>query len=143
MSLKNEALEKLRYYNLKKAGLRSAEAEYTRLGNEMAMLRAASGSERVSGEKSDKEDFLSSLIEKRDTLSAAIKNTREWIRIVDEALGALDAEDRLILTSLYVDHTKGSVDCLCETLFVEKSTIYRRKNRALSNFTIAMFGADE
>ena len=41
MDLKNEALEKLRCYNLKKAGLKSAEAEYIRLGDEMAMLRTA------------------------------------------------------------------------------------------------------
>ena len=97
----------------------------------------------MSGGKSDRESCLISIIEKRDTLSAAIKNTREWIRIVDAALDALDAEDRLILTALYVERTKGAADRLCEALFVERATVYRRKARALSNFTIAMFGADE
>ena len=143
MNFRKEAAEKLRYYKLKKYSLQVATEEYTRLGDEMAALHAASDGDRVTGGEGDREAVLISLIEKRDALSVAIKNTRTWIRVVDKAMAALDDEDRLILTTLYIERTKDGIELLCNTLFVEKATIYRRKNRALRNFTIAMFGCEE
>lgn len=138
--LRQEAIEKLKYYNLKKQSLKVTMTEYRRLGEEMARIHAADGHDRVSGGIGSREDRLVSLIQKRDTLRCAMRNTRAWIRVVDKALAAICEEDRMILDMLYINRAQGNVDRLCELLFVEKATVYRRRDRALHAFTIAMFG---
>jgi len=143
VNFRKEAVEKLRYYKLKKYSLQVAMEEYNRLGDEMAALHAASDGDRVTGGEGDREAVLISLIEKRDALSVAIKNTRTWIRVVDKAMAALGDDDRLILNTLYVEKTNGGINHLCERLFVEKTTVYRRRDRAIREFTIAMYGTEK
>lgn len=140
--LKQEAIKKLKYYNLKKQSLKVTMEEYRRLGAEMAVIHATDSHDRVSGGTGSQEDRLVSLIQKRDTLRCAMRNTRAWIRVVDKALTAICEEDRMILDMLYINRAKGNVERLCEQLFVEKATVYRRRDRALHEFTIAMFGAE-
>lgn len=143
MDFKSEAVKKLRYYNLKKLSLQTTQIEYQRLGEQMAAIRSSLARDCVSGgEGGGHEDVMLALIEKRSALDAAMKNTKAWIRVVDKAMESLDEEDRLILTTLYVNRTKGGVDYLCETLYVEKATVYRRRKRALQEFTIAMYGTE-
>ena len=142
MDFRREAVEKLKYYNLKKQSLQVTMAEYHRLGSEMTAIRAVDGHDRVSGGAGGQEERLVSLIEKRDALRRMMKNTRAWIRVVDKALAAIDEEDRMILDMLYINRAQGNVERLCEKLFVEKATVYRRRERALHEFTIAMFGTE-
>ena len=62
---------------------------------------------------------------------------------MESGLGVLDEDERLVLDRFYIHRSKGNVNRLCEELGVEKPTVYRRRNRALYLFTIALYGAIE
>lgn len=141
-NLRLEAIGRLKYYNLKKQSLQDTMVEYRRLGSELSAIHTADSHDRVSGSAGSQEDRLIALIQKRDTLRCAMKNTRAWIRGVDKALTAICEEDRMILDMLYINRARGNVDRLCEKLFVERATVYRRRDRALHEFAIALFGTE-
>ena len=66
-----------------------------------------------------------------------------WLKITDGALAALTPEEKLILHRLYICPEKGSLDKLCQGLQVEKSSIYRKRDKALQKFTYALYGITE
>ena len=49
-------------------------------------------------------------------------------------LAQMDKEDRLILEKMFLNPKYGNLDSLCEILGVEKTTVYRRRDRALGRF---------
>ncbi len=76
----------------------------------------------------------------RQALELALKRTVSWLRMVDGALDTLDREERTILQRLYCKKRSGGVGQLCQQLEVEKSSIYRRRNKALRHFAQAIYG---
>ena len=59
---------------------------------------------------------------------------RGWLRhqleLVEECLDLLCLEDRMVLAHFYMGGD-GDISQLCDSLQVEKSSVYRRKYRAL------------
>jgi len=62
---------------------------------------------------------------------------------VERGLTALDADERLVLWMLYIQPAKGNIDRLCGELCVEQATIYRKRDKALHRFTLALYGCME
>ena len=71
---------------------------------------------------------------------AALKSLQLRIAAAENALDALEREDRLILTLCYVRPKRGNPERLMEALGVEKTRIYEKRNAALRDFALAWAG---
>lgn len=79
----------------------------------------------------------------KDELQRVLERTKLWIEEVDGALDVLDPEERKILERLCIYPTKGGLERLCDELFIEPRGIYKRREKALRKFTIALYGCTE
>lgn len=62
----------------------------------------------------------------------------------ERGLAVLTADERRLLDRMYIFQEKGAVERLMnEYGLLEESSLYRRVNKALLRFTIAMYGATE
>ena len=79
----------------------------------------------------------------REELQRTEQMARLWVGMADKALGLLSPEEKLILHRLYISPLYGGLEELCEKMQVEKSSIYRKRDKALERFTLALYGALE
>ena len=145
MNWKQEAVDKLRGYPLRRCSLARLDEELERLGHEAARLRAVDTEhERVSGSPAGRrDDALINNLVLREELRHARQSAALWVREVDQALAQLDGDSRRILDRLYLSRTPNTVDALCAELCMERSTLYRRREHALRQFTLTLYGALE
>lgn len=144
MDWKREAADKLKCYEAKRTSLERAQAELRRLEDDMTRIRsAATDGTPVSGGTSTREDVIVNNIARREELKLAMKEARAWVKIVDSGLAVLDEEERHILDRFYIHRANGNVERLCDELHVEVATVYRRRDKALRHFTLALYGVVE
>lgn len=141
MNWKAEATDKLRRYDAMRVATLNIPAEIKRLEHEYTAIRSAKADGTpIHGGTSVREDAIINNIVERQELEAAIKNAKAWVEIVDRAMKSLRKEERLILHRMYIYPEKGAVERLSKDLGVEYSSIYRRRDKALKTFTIALYG---
>ncbi len=128
MNWRLEAKQKLQ----KLDAMRQAAANLPR---ELTLLRTEK--DCPGGEKTLPEEHLH---EKEYALRGALERTTAWLQTVEGAMGVLGPEERLILTRLYIYPERGAVNRLCGDLGVEQSSVYRRRDKALGKFTMALYG---
>lgn len=144
MKWKNEAMEKLRRYDTMRAALYNIPEEIKRLKAEAYAIRSALGnSTSVKGGGGGREDALINNVVQRQELEWTLKQVKHWLTNTDRGLLALSDEERLILQRLYLYPKQGALDALCRELGVEQSSIYRKRDQALEQFTRAMYGFAE
>lgn len=144
MDWKREAADKLRKHEARKEAIRSIPEEIRMYEEAFNGIRSASAdSTPVAGGGSTREDMMLSNIVKREELKTALKQARRAVSIVDRGLATLSEEERLILDRFYIHPAKGNVERICADLGLEKASVYRRRDAALRNFTIALYGITE
>lgn len=144
MNWKREAIDKLKNYEAHREALENIPKEIKRLESAYAGIRSATtDGTPVSGGGNTREDSMLSNIVHRDELKRRLKEARLWVAQVDKALAVLDDEERLVLDRFYIHRTKGAVEALCESLNLEKSAVYDRRDKALRHFTLALYGVIE
>lgn len=117
MDWKREAEENLRLYRKRKEALSAMSME----------LAGLTGS--------DPEDAA-----RRGELTQLRDRTAIRVALVERGLENLNGEDRMLLEKCYIDPMPGRVEWLCCELECEHATVYRRRDRALRNFTLGMYG---
>lgn len=144
MDWKREAIDKLKNYEAHREALENIPMEIKRLELSYVGIRSAfTDGTPVSGDRDQRENVMLSNIVQRNELKRRLKEARLWISMVDKALAVLDDEERLVLDRFYIHRKKGSVGELCERLNVEQATVYRKRDSALRQFTVAMYGVTE
>lgn len=144
MDFKREAVENLKNYEARKEGVRRAERQIAILKEESVALRSATTDKTpVSGSTNLREDRMINNVALRQELERGKKTTEKWVKLMDEALAALDEEDRRVLELMYIHKTKGSVDQLCEELYCEPRTVYRKRDAAVRKFAMLFYGVAE
>lgn len=144
MNWKFEAIEKLKEYTARKNAITSIPEEIKRLEEDAQRIRAAStDATPVQGGGSAREDMLLSNIVHREELQRRLSDALRWVDIVDAGLAVLSDEDKLVLDRLYIHPMRGNVDRLCDDLAIEKAAVYKRKEKALRRFTVALYGLTE
>ena len=143
MNWKNEAMEKLRRLDAMHQSLQNLPEEISRLEQEACGIRSArTDGTAVKGGGSGREDALLNNLVHRQELQRTLEQARSWVRITDRALGALSPEEKLIMHRLYICPERGAIGRLCTELDVEQSSIYRKRDRALRKFTVALYGTE-
>lgn len=142
MNWKQEAAEKLADHRARKTALENLTTELRRLEEEAVALRSAGAHTNTPVRTSAHaaQDRTLNNLAAREELRRARQAARALVAQVDSALAALDEQERLLLEGLYIHRAKGNVQRLCEQLNVEQSTLYRRRDAALRQFTIALYG---
>lgn len=141
MNWREEAAEKLRRYSAMEKAVKNISQEISRLQLESTALRSPRlDGLGVRGGGGDREDALLNNIVRRQELKRTHRGAKLWVGMTARALEALTEEERLILSSLYIYPVRGALDDLCEKLQVEKSSIYRKRDKALERFTLALYG---
>lgn len=144
MNWKREAADKLKNYEAHKQALECLPKEIRRLESAYTGIRSATtDGTPISGGGSTREDSMLSNIVHRDELKRRLKEARLWVAQVDKALAVLDDEEQLVLDRFYIHRAKGTVEALCESLNLEKSAVYDRRDKALRHFTLALYGVTE
>ena len=144
MNWKREAIDKLKNYEAHKQALECLTKEIRRLESAYTGIRSATtDGTPISGGGNTREDSMLSNIVHRDELKRQLKEARLWVSMVDKALAVLDDEERLVLDRFYIHRAKGAVEALCESLNLEKSAVYDRRDKALRHFTLALYGVTE
>ena len=144
MNWKFEAIEKLKEYTARKNAIMSIPEEIKRLEEDAQRIWAAStDATPVQGGGSAREDMLLSNIVHREELQRRLSDALRWVEIVDGGLAVLNDEDRLVLDRFYIHPMRGNVERLCDDLAIEKAAVYKRKEKALRRFTVALYGSTE
>lgn len=142
---KFKAKDKLEDYLRQKTALQNLPEEIKRLELEACSIKSATADGTpVKGGGSGREDRLLSNIVKREEHKLMLQRAKLAVSMVDRGLAALDKDERHILDVMYIVREKGYVDRLMnEYNLAEESSLYKKANKALMHFTIAMYGATE
>lgn len=142
---KYRAIDRLKDYPAQKVSLYNIPEEIARLESEAYSIKSAtSDGTPVKGGGCGREDRLLSNIVKRGELEMLLDRAKSSVNTVERGLTVLSQEERHILDTMYIYREKGYVSRLMEEYGLqEESSLYKRANKALLHFTIAMYGATE
>lgn len=145
MNWKQEAVDKLKRLSHMDTACRTIPMELQRLRAERFRLKSSLSSVGVATSGSRREDHLLNNLVLRQELQTTLARSRQWLQVVNLALQQLTRQERQLLERLYIHTEQGGVERLCKELDIEKSTLYRRRDQALLNFTRLLYGcgADE
>ena len=136
-------MEKLRKYDPMCRSLQNIPLEVKRLEVDARAIRGArTDGTPVKGGGSGREDALINNIAHRQELTWALEQAKYWGDITRRGLETLTPEEKLVLQRFYLTPEQGSVQRLCMELGVEQSSIYRKRDKALRKFALALYGQD-
>jgi hypothetical protein len=118
------------------------QEELRRLELEQTAIRSADPAKISVGGGGRQEDALLSNIVRRQETENRLARAQSWVAQVKRGLEVLEYEQRLILSRCYINPEKCAVDSLCYDLGAEKSTVYRKRDKALHTFTTALYGIE-
>ena len=143
MNWRGEAVEKLRKYDAMCRSLQNIPLEVKRLEADARAIRGARpAGPPVKGGGRGREDALINKIAHRQELTWALEQAKYWVDITRRGLETLTPEEKLVLQRFYLTPEQGSVQRLCMELGVEQSSIYRKRDKALRKFALALYGQD-
>ena len=141
---KISAIEKLKQYEAKRQALEIIPMQIAEIESTMTSIRSGANIAPVSGSKgTGKENMLLSCIVQKEELQRNLDRVKLWIEFVEKGLAVLDQDERLVLDRFFIHPAKGNIDRLCGELFIEQSQVYKRRDKALRKFTIALYGCVE
>ena len=144
MNWKSESMEKLRKYDAMRQAAHNLPEEIDRLEQEAFGIRGARmDGTPVKGGGNGRENAMLNNLAQRQELTWALHQAQSWLRITERALGALAPDEKLILHRLYICPERGAVSRLCGELGLEQSSVYRKRDKALYRFTVALYGKTE
>ena len=143
MDWRSESIWELRNLEAKRASIPDLQAQIRALNSQMTAIRSAtSDGTPVSGGGSGREDMLLNTVAERDLAEATMSVTRLQVDMIERALAFLSREEQEILDLCYIHEKRGNLNQLCDLLCCDVATVYRRRNRALRNYTIRRRGLE-
>lgn len=88
----------------------------------------------------NREDSLLEAIDQINVLEERYKQAVEYMAWFKPAWEQLSEEDQLILEILYMDATKNAVDEAMDSLKIERSSVYNKRNHSLNILTNLLYG---
>ena len=130
-TFKQETRRRLACYHTRRQSIQNLEAA-ERLGS----VRYDAVQVKGGG---DREEALLRNIALRDELKQRLSDARQWVAVMDGALGMLGEEERTAV-EVYLSQEPYAAETLAERIGVERTTVYRRAGRALTRLTEVLFG---
>ena len=143
MNLRAQVVERLSNYELMGVAVKNLQEQIRWLKLHQEGIHAVRTDRvAVKSQPGRSEERLLENIEQRQKLEIALKNTQRWLQITCRALKALNKDEQLILQKLYIHKSPGALNELCQMLEMEKSSIYRKRDKALDKLVLALYGVD-
>ena len=78
-------------------------------------------------------------LRKEEIADKRIRYLSYTLNAIEQAVGLLDPIEQKIIRGLYFD-ADGSVEKVCETCALERSSVYRYRARAVDKLAVALYG---
>ncbi|MBR3847702.1 MAG: hypothetical protein IKM21_00235 [Oscillospiraceae bacterium] len=127
----------LRRYKQMKIGLLNSKERLQLVSETMRSPKTSLGERSKRAET----EFINAMVE-MERLSANINSAQKLINIIERGLASLSPEDRKLLEKFYMSSSPSKMRHLSDEFGYEARTLYRKRERALTNFTIAMYGLE-
>lgn len=138
------AVQRLRDYESRKEALTNIREKMKMLEEQFTSICSATTDETpVQGSGNRREDMLIANISKREELAVNYSLAKREVMLTEKGLSVLTDEEREILERFFINKERDHIERLCEELFISKTELYRRKDKALRKFTIASYGIVE
>lgn len=138
------SVQRLKDYEKRKYALANIPEQIRSLEEQFVSIRAAStDATPVRDSSNRREDMLVYNIAKREELKHNLSIARREVKLTEKGLDALTEEEQRILELFFIRRPDNHIEKLCDELFTSKTELYRRKDEALKNFTIAVYGIVE
>lgn len=141
MDWKAEAINKLKQFEQKRKSLDTLPMEIKQLESSMDSIKSAQAV-MITGKShgNGPEQRFMECIMQREELQRNYERCKLWVNAVSGALDTLNSEERKILDRFFIHEQRGAAEDLAEEFFVDRKTIYYRKDTALWKFTVALYG---
>ena len=141
---KYKAIDRLKDYPAQKAAILNIPDEIEALESQFTSIRSATtDSTAVAGGGNKREDMMLSNIVRREELKMMLERARLYVRSVERGMEILNDDELRALNAMYVNRESGAVARLSEEFCEDERSVYRRLDKALRHFTIAMYGVTE
>lgn len=141
MNWKNEAINDLGKLRKQENALANIPEQIKALQGDLVSCKVAcTDRSPVQGGGSVYEDNILNNIVKREKLKTNFDIVSKQVMNVHAALSKLDEKGLRVLEVLVIDRQGNGVNRLMQEMNYEKSQVYRLKDKALYDFTIAMYG---
>ena len=127
---KKEAIISLRNYKLSKKSMINLRERIELLQAKLEGMHSPGNTS--CGTYHPKDETYCELIGKIDTIKSKLAELQRETRLVDNALDSLTAEEKQLLTGLYID--RYGITYVCDKLHLSQATAYRRTDIALSKY---------
>ncbi len=122
----------------------NADAEIRQVEARMAGVSSPkiNGMPRNPNPQAGEERIINGM-EQIDVLRERLRQANEYMSWFLPGWNSLSEEDRFVLDTFYSDENEygaNAVDIIAESFGIERSSAYRRKNRALDNLTTLLYG---
>ena len=133
---KYRAIDRLKGYRGKKVSIQNLKDQLARLESKETSIRNA-----ADPESGVKENALLSILVEKDEYAEMLFRAEKFVEVVERGLSVLSEEERHWLDMMYIQPTKDSKEKLMEELGLqETSSLYKRINKPLHEFTVAIYG---
>lgn len=141
MNWKEEAIARLQRYPVMLHAVQLIPRELERLELEARALQSGAGRGRGKRNLRAAENQLLDNMVRRQELEQQQMNAECWVDTTGQALMFLTDRERKLLEMLYMEGADTAR--VCDTLQLERSSMYRHRDAALKKLTLAMYGALE
>ena len=142
MNWRQEAKDQLASYEYNRNAVKSMELFSKEIEMELCSTPGQKMDAPVRG-GGGQEDFRLNRLVKLENIRSRMRQTQAWLDAMDGALQVMTPEDRLLLARFYIHPYKGAAEQLCQELNLERSTVYRMRDKSLERFTVALYGIDQ
>ena len=141
MNYRSLTIEELDQYSLLVAAVENCKNRIVEI--EEKLLQIKTGMREVVVKASTTyEDKLCHYLDVKQEQILLLTSLNARIARFERAMHALPPEEQKILQLCYISK-KGNMEDIAWELGMEKSCVYKKKNRALQHFQKALFGTDE
>lgn len=137
MNWKRETVEKLKRYRAVAHAVQSIRMELANVEQEAGILSSRRGKLTPKARK-ERDNRLLDLQMKHGELVRCLDCAQNWVKLTDNGLAQLSEEERSLLIGLYIDLESPRTLYLRKN--IDRSSLYRHRNKALKHLTLAMYG---
>ena len=142
MNWKNEAVQDLKKLVHRQTAVKILTDELEELNSRLYAVRGpVVDRSPVQGGGCRVEDRILSLLDERARKRQSLQMAKREVGSTCKALAALTDQQRDILDRFFIHRTADHVEALSRTYRLEQSQVYRLKDEALRDFTLARYGA--
>jgi len=142
MNYRKQTIRELEEYNYLLSAVENCKNRIVELEEKMVRLRSVRTDEETVRSSRKEEDRLCMLLDEKQKEIWNYQSIHMKISRFDRAMRAISDEDRTVLQACFLHQNNTPEDAAWE-LGVEKSSLYKKRNRALAHFTKALFGVTE